>query len=401
MIIPYKVKNPPGQFPWVTLSLIATNFVIYLLTSERALHVRQDVVSQYGLKWGVSPLITMLTSMFLHGDVWHIFSNMLYLWVFGPAVEGRLGKVGYLFLYLIAGVSGHVAQAALGSIGGSGNPVPTIGASGCVMGVLGAYWYLFSWSPVCMFYWVGWVWTGTIEIAAIWVISLYFVLDVLQGLIAKSMGVVGGIANFAHVGGALLGAVLVWSLGFKRDSASVSQAKAVHAEVKNIDLLTCEELEKLVVNFPENEELLVHYCRKSCEKGDCSGIRYALSANSYAVVTRCPEAALFYATHANDARSLLSAADLFYLGRYAESTKNLAQAIAVYERIERDHADSAEYEMSLYRLAKIYWLRFRRMNEARAKLERLLDVFPNGHLALEAEDMQREIDRYEHGAKAA
>ena len=84
------------------------------------------------------------------------------------------------------------------------------------MGVLGAYWYMYSWSTMCILYWIGLLWKGTFELAAVRVIGAYLVLDLANGFIGRSAGAMGGVANFAHVGGAFVGAVLVWALGYKR-----------------------------------------------------------------------------------------------------------------------------------------------------------------------------------------
>jgi membrane associated rhomboid family serine protease len=198
--------------------------------------VKREVVEAYGLRWGLSPLYTIITSTFLHGGILHLAGNMLYLWIFGPAVEDRLGVKLYLCLYFLAGFAGDVAQGALASAGAIAAAVPLIGASACIMGVLGAYWYLYAWSPVCIFYWVSLIWRGTFEVAAVWVIGFYFLMDLANGFVGRYAGQVGGVANFAHVGGVLAGLMLVWALGIKRDSDQVSRVKAIQAECQDINL---------------------------------------------------------------------------------------------------------------------------------------------------------------------
>ena len=159
------------------MALICINTLVFALTSHAFLFIRMDVVDAYALRWGASPFYTLFTALFLHGSITHLLGNMLFLWVFGPAVEDRLRVPGYLGLYLLAGLTGHAAQAGLGAV--EGIFVPNIGASGCIMGVLGAYWYLFSWSKVCVayFFWIFFrIYYGVLEIAAVWVIGAYFAL---------------------------------------------------------------------------------------------------------------------------------------------------------------------------------------------------------------------------------
>lgn len=136
VILPYRVKNPPKHFPIATVTLMAINILVFAATSYRFLEIRPEMLQQYALRWGVTSSITILTSTFLHADIFHLGGNMLFLWVFGPAVEDRLRIPGYLGLYVLTGFAGSVAHVMLGSV--SGAPIPTLGASGCIMGVLGA-----------------------------------------------------------------------------------------------------------------------------------------------------------------------------------------------------------------------------------------------------------------------
>lgn len=391
MILPYKVKNPPRRFPAATVMLIGLNVIVYATTTHSLLVIRREMVEQYALVWGVSSPITILTAMFLHGDIFHLLGNMLFLWVFGPAVEDRLGIGLYAGLYLLAGFAGDVAQAALGAAGAIGAAVPTLGASGCIMGVLGAYWYMYAWSPVCMFYWIGWFWRGTFEVAAVWVIGTYFLLDLANGFLGRSLGVVGGVANFAHVGGSLVGALLVAGLGVKRDSGEVSKVKAAHAEVKDVNLLTCQEMWMLVRDSPEDENLLARYALKAMRDGGAAEIKYALQKDMRTIVTHCPEVAIHYLLVLNGPRDMFSPGDLLYLARWCESNNRPNQVLSIYGLIESDHPNSPELEVTLFRTAAIYWHKNHNGHGALVKLNELLTKFPQGKLMFEAEDLRDEI----------
>jgi hypothetical protein len=159
--------------------------------------------SDYTLLEAFLPLITC---MFLHGGFLHILGNMWFLWIFGGAVEDRLGPVSYLFFYFICGIGSGLAQALFSW----GSSLPSIGASGAISGVLGAYVVFFPASriltlvPLFVFFF-------TAQIPAIIFIGLWFVVQFLSGLStlnAPRGASMGGVAWWAHVGGFVLGALL-------------------------------------------------------------------------------------------------------------------------------------------------------------------------------------------------
>jgi len=168
LFLPYRVKNPWKHFPYTTVAIIAVNVLVYSLTTESFLHIREEVVEGYAFQFGVSSFMSLFYAMFLHQDIFHIGGNMLFLWVFGPAVEDRLRPGRYLLVYFATGIVGALLQSFIDTA--AGHSAPCIGASGCIMGVMGAYWYLFSWSTVCVFYWI-FIRLGVWEIDAFWVIG--------------------------------------------------------------------------------------------------------------------------------------------------------------------------------------------------------------------------------------
>lgn len=99
MLIPYRVKNPTKHFPFATLGLITANIIVYILTTDSFLAIREDVVERYAYAFGVSPFINFITAAFLHTDPFHLLGNMLFLRVFGPPVEDRLRIPRYLAVY--------------------------------------------------------------------------------------------------------------------------------------------------------------------------------------------------------------------------------------------------------------------------------------------------------------
>jgi membrane associated rhomboid family serine protease len=151
----------------------------------------------------ISVYITLLTSMFMHGGLAHIFGNMLYLWIFGDNIENRIGHLRYLIFYLLCGVIASLVHIFTSVLFGSNLLIPSLGASGAISGVLGGYIMLFPKRRVrvIMLY-------RLTEVPAVFAIGIWFVFQLISGL-----GVLGsdqgGVAYGAHIGGFLAGLFLV------------------------------------------------------------------------------------------------------------------------------------------------------------------------------------------------
>jgi membrane associated rhomboid family serine protease len=149
-------------------------------------------------------LLPMVTSMFLHGGWMHLLGNMLFLWVFGGAVEETLGHFQYLAFYFVCGIGSAITHTILNW----GSTVPTIGASGAISGVMGAFIVLYPRArvttliPALLLFF-------TIRIPAVLMLGYWFLLQFFSGIASLGVGDQGGVAWWAHVGGFLLGAVLV------------------------------------------------------------------------------------------------------------------------------------------------------------------------------------------------
>jgi membrane associated rhomboid family serine protease len=240
-VIPLHDNNPLHRTPVLTIGLIVANVVVYfglqllqidvdgigLRPSGGELDSQQAVVCEYGLVpahlvggsnadaestgalatcLGVNQeqprFLGLFTSQFLHGDIWHLAFNMLFLWVFGNNIEDRLGRIRFLPFYLTCGAVAGLIQA----ISDPSSDIPVIGASGAISGILGAYLVLYPrvwvWTIVLPFFFLpfkipAWIWLG-----------IYFALQFFfLGESATSGG--GGIAFFAHIGGFIAGMVLI------------------------------------------------------------------------------------------------------------------------------------------------------------------------------------------------
>ena len=193
---------PSRTRPVVTIILIVLNTLTYLYQLQLDETALQRLVFAYGLIPARFAPADVVTSLFLHADILHFASNMVFLWIFGDNVEDRLGHVGYLMFYLACGGIGAAAQAAADPM----SFAPMIGASGAIAGVMGAYFLLYPHSRVLTVVFLV-IFLDIIEIPAVFLLGVWFLLQVGHG--ALSSGAPGGgVAFWAHIGGFAAGAIL-------------------------------------------------------------------------------------------------------------------------------------------------------------------------------------------------
>lgn len=210
MFIPLSDENPTSRFPLVTVALIALNVVIFAFQAVSAQGLQLAAVKFGAIPYAIThfrsleaaqtfpPLLTLLTSMFLHGGLFHLLGNMLYLWVFGNNIEDVLGPFRFLLFYLVSGLAAGLTQV----LAMPGSRDPMIGASGAIAGVLGAYWVLFPRARVKTFVFL-FIYINVVPIPAGIVLGIWFALQLLN------VGLGGGVAWFAHIGGFLAGIALI------------------------------------------------------------------------------------------------------------------------------------------------------------------------------------------------
>jgi membrane associated rhomboid family serine protease len=222
-MIPLRDRNPTGIVPVVTLTIILANVIVFL--HEVALGpALRPFIQAYGLvpaqvtmalRYGQGDLSSVaapfFTSMFVHGGWLHIIGNMWFLWIFGDNVEDALGSARYLFFYLACGLAAGVTQWLIEPA----SALPTVGASGAIAGVLGAYAFLFPGARVLTLVPLFFVFP-LIELPAVLLLVLWFLLQILIGVTTPAGGAGGGIAWGAHVGGFLTGLLLILLLHPRR-----------------------------------------------------------------------------------------------------------------------------------------------------------------------------------------
>ena len=209
-MIPLRDVIPSRTFPALVIAIIALNAFAFLF--EQTLSDRELAlfVREYGVVPAGFTLSSVFTSMFLHGGWMHFLGNMLFLWIFGDNVEDRMGHGRFVVFYLLCGAVAAFAHV----MSEPGSPIPTIGASGAIAGVMGAYFVLYPHSriltllPLFIFWQI-------IEVPAVVFLGLWFVLQLFSGvgtmLMAGQGAPAGGIAFWAHVAGFVAGVVLVFA----------------------------------------------------------------------------------------------------------------------------------------------------------------------------------------------
>ncbi|MGZ8593152.1 MAG: rhomboid family intramembrane serine protease [Actinomycetota bacterium] len=259
-MIPIRDANPTRRTPWITLALIAANVLVFLVwqptfgdpAEQRAFfycnaeipwevsdrtnlasggaEARQALDAEFGPGAGrdiqrflqrecpeKSWLASVFVAMFLHGGWLHIAGNMLFLWVFGNNVEDRLGRLLFMGFYVLGGLAAMLLQLAVDA----SSTLPTVGASGAIAAVLGAYLVLFPRARVTtlvIFFFITWI-----DLSAWIVLAGWFVLQVFSGVGQLSTELSGGVAYWAHIGGFAFGAGSVWLFlrGRRRPRASL------------------------------------------------------------------------------------------------------------------------------------------------------------------------------------
>jgi membrane associated rhomboid family serine protease len=200
-VIPLRDVVPSRTTPYITITIIALNALAWLFELSLPHEVLNEFIRAYGVVPAAFSAPTLITSMFLHGSWSHVLGNMWYLWIFGDNVEDRVGHGRFIVFYLLCGMTAALGQIAVGPH----STLPTIGASGAIAGVMGAYFVLYPRSRVLTL--IPWIFLQIVELPAIVLLGFWFVMQLFSaGTIAmttSSSG--GGVAFAAHVVGFLAG----------------------------------------------------------------------------------------------------------------------------------------------------------------------------------------------------
>jgi membrane associated rhomboid family serine protease len=235
-VLPIKDDIPTRRTPIITIALIAINVIVYF-AFEQGLWGLGDVGNERVVEYGAIPLeitdpgtecvsdatgtqiqcgsgdfgsgnapfwITAITSMFLHGSLLHLGGNMLFLWIFGNNIEDAMGRLTFVLFYVLGGL----AALGLQIVSDANSAVPTVGASGAIAGVLGAYARLYPRARVVTLVFIVIIVT-VVTLPALLVLGVWFVLQLLPAFSDPVNGAGGGVAYFAHIGGFVFGVIAI------------------------------------------------------------------------------------------------------------------------------------------------------------------------------------------------
>ncbi|HDP70502.1 MAG TPA: rhomboid family intramembrane serine protease [Actinobacteria bacterium] len=212
-MIPIHDDNPTRTTSWVTATLIIANILVFLyelsLGSGLDMLIREHAMIPYLVVQfpSAATYLTIFTSIFLHGSWIHIIGNMLYLWIFGNNIEDILGHIKFFVFYLLCGLGGAVGHI----LSGPTSTIPSLGASGAIAGVLGAYLMLYPWAKIDVAIPL-FIFIHIIKLPALIVIGFWFFLQLISGytiITSPVMQSSGGVAWFAHIGGFISGFILI------------------------------------------------------------------------------------------------------------------------------------------------------------------------------------------------
>jgi membrane associated rhomboid family serine protease len=200
-MIPLRDVIPSRTVPLVTITIIVLNALAWILELSMSPRELKEFLYVYGVVPADFHVPTLVTSMFLHGSWSHILGNMWYLWIFGDNVEDRLGHLRFVVFYLLCGIAAGLGQVVMNS----DSMLPTIGASGAIAGVMGAYFVFYPQSRVLTL--IPIFWFQVIEVPAIVLLGFWFLMQLVNaGALAAQTTHTGGVAFAAHVVGFLVGA---------------------------------------------------------------------------------------------------------------------------------------------------------------------------------------------------
>src|SRR5438093_2167105 len=186
-MIPLRDIIPSRTTPYITITIIALNVMAWLFELSLPRDVLPVFLQVYGVVPGDFHTPTLISSMFLHGGWSHVIGNMWYLWIFGDNIEDRLGHARFIVFYLLCGITAALGQIVVDP----SSTLPTIGASGAIAGVMGAYFVLYPHSRVLTL--IPWIFIQVVELPAVAVLGFWFLTQLLNaGTVAGSAAPHGG-----------------------------------------------------------------------------------------------------------------------------------------------------------------------------------------------------------------
>lgn len=416
MLLPYPSDHRPERPPVLTwtLLLITIGIALFLVVSE---HIRTGssihFLEIYGLIPGNFHPLSLLTYTFLHADIGHLLVNVFYLWVFGAGIEGAIGRVKYLLLYVGGGAVGGALQAlaALRAPDLLNPNVPIVGASAacaCLVGLYAVRYYRETINFVGIPY----------RPNVVEVITLFLAFETGVGIWSLFIGMSGdGVAHWAHIGGFVFGLCCAYLLKLDRSGQSDYWNKdALQAMGSSHPGVAIHKWEKLLAREPENAGARAELARSWLLFGDQeqAALQFIDAIRTYLRQERRKEAArLFVEMRDSLLESLrttgrlrvprttgtsvlspeLACSELFILGNAMEENRDYAPSAEALRAVSVRNPDSPEAETALLKVIALYIHRLDRCEEARILLRLFLERYPHSALRAQAEELRRAAER--------
>lgn len=358
--LPYRIDRP-FYMPWATIALICTNLIVFALSLVFGLDATIDAL---GFRMDLLAPITWLSASFLHAGVGHIVGNMYFLWLFGSTVEDALGPWRMVGLYLAGGlVSALVHGMMMVLFVPAAADIPVIGASGALAAIMGLFAVRFYKTKIRVAYFA-WIFMfiryGTFAISSVFGIALYFVSDLVSGLLQIALGSVGGVANWAHLGGVAFGVGLGLLSGQVRGAATEYLAEeAQQLSAPGMHDAAAAKYATLAEKDPDNPEWHRRAARELAQHDvDEPGAAAAGYCEAVTLLVRgrnVPEAFDTYIESEGVCAPLsLESSMLLSLAGEAERRGAWTDAEKIYLRIIEERSGTPAAEKSLFRLAHVY-----------------------------------------------
>lgn len=357
--MPYRIERRSYSQPWLTAVLVTLNSIAFAATWWDL----RSVARTFGFTMAPSGVYTWFTSLFLHGDPFHLLFNMYFLWLFGSFVEEVLGTWRYLALFLLGGLAASLVHGVTTVLFvPQMSHVPAIGASGALAAVMGLFMVRFYRHKVrigyffLFFVYPRW---GVWRASSLMAIGLWFAGELASGLLMLG-GSSDGVARWAHIGGLVFGAVAGLALGAKYDADTeyLADEATLYAQTGSHDVAAVK-YQELVARTPDDPEALLGEARAvfGSHAEDTSPGAHALRRAVELLVRQSrPERVLLAweelqgpaAAVAIDPKTLSTIASI------AEAHRRPDMASATYWRVVQEHPGTREAERALFRLCHIY-----------------------------------------------
>lgn len=359
-IFPFRIDRP-FRMPWATVSLIAVNVLMFVLSAILGL---EWTINTLGFRMNLWAPVTWLSASFLHADVFHIAGNMYFLWLFCSVVEDALGPWRTVGVYLAGGFASAITHGLvmLAFVPG-GAQIPMIGASGALAAIMGLFAVRFYKTKIRVAYFI-WILFmiryGTFAITSMVGIALWFARDILDGVLGIALGMTGGVANWAHLGGVAFGVALGFLSGQVRSASTEYLAEdARQLAAGGTHEVAAAKYAALAENDPGNPEWRRRKARELASSGrsDPEAIRGEfLQALQAMVRGRQLAEALdtFIEADGMVGTAGLDHSTLLAVAAEAERRPDWPCAERLYMRVIEERGGTPAAEKALFRLAHVY-----------------------------------------------